>query len=193
MKRALNSIASIIVTGAIIFNYSSCDHYNVLRDQQGNVYQTVKIGEQFWMSQNLLLDVGTGSYCYEDNPEQCIKLGRLYTWGAAQEAASQIERWHLPTKREWQELISYCGGDTAGYIRIISEELGFDPQWSGVRISTGTYKGKEYNGVNYWSSTVADSNSAYAYSVAILSGTEIISPHNYPKENACSVRLIRDK
>ncbi len=88
----------------------------------------------------------------------------------------------LPTKDEWQDLIEYCGSDSIGYYNIISDKIGFEPQWSGVRISTGVFKAKEINGVNYWSSTTADTNSTLAYSVGILSKFKIVSPHNYPKE-----------
>jgi len=172
---------------------TGCERQNKITDAQGHIYTIVKIGEQEWMAENLRTDVGEGSYCYNDDPHQCIEMGRLYTWEAAKRASSQIEGWHVPTKNEWQELISFCGGDTAGYAIITSERVGFNPSWSGVRISTGEYKGKEFKGVNYWSSTVADTNSNFAYSAAILSQLKIISPHNYPIVNACSVRLVRDR
>jgi uncharacterized protein (TIGR02145 family) len=178
---------------AILFLSICCGSQDVLEDPQGNVYKTTVIGDQEWMIENLLFDVGQGTYCYQDDPDLCIEMGRLYTWAAAKEATDQIRGWHLPTRQEWEELISYCGGDSAGYGKIVSDTVRFNPQWSGVRISTGVYKAGELKGVNYWSSTTADTNSTYAYSVAILSKLRIISPHNYPKENACSVRLIRDR
>jgi uncharacterized protein (TIGR02145 family) len=145
------------------------------------------------MSDNLLLDVGEGCYCYDDDPKLCDDMGRLYTWSAAVRAAQAIDGWHLPSKAEWNELIKYCGDeDTVAYDNMISENTGFKPQWSGVRISTGTFKARELQTVNYWSSSTADTNSTLAYSVAIMSNLRIVSPHNYPKANACSVRLIKD-
>lgn len=177
----------------LLISSISCGHQNVLTDPQGNTYKTIKIGNQEWMVENLLLNSGDKSYCYQDNPDFCVEMGRIYTWSAAKNAAEQIHGWHLPTRQEWEELISFCGGDTVGYMNIISGRVGFHPQWSGVRISSGVYKGREIDGVNYWSATASDTDTTLAYSVAILSHLRIISPHHYPKENACSVRLIKDK
>jgi uncharacterized protein (TIGR02145 family) len=145
------------------------------------------------MSENLSYDVGEGSYCYENDPTQCDEMGRLYTWTAALKASEEIQGWHLPSRREWQELIEFCGDDSVAYFNITSDEIGFNPQWSGVRISTGTYKARGLGGVNYWSSSSPDTNPTLAFSVAVMSNLQIISPHNYPKDNACSVRLIRDR
>jgi uncharacterized protein (TIGR02145 family) len=170
----------------------SCGQDNSLSDSQGNVYRTTRIAQQEWMASNLLLDVGEGCYCYDDDPQLCDEMGRLYTWDAAQEAAQRIVGWHLPSKAEWEELIKHCGDDSVVYHNIISDAVGFDPQWSGVRISTGEFKAREFQTVNYWSSSTADTNSTLAYSMAIMSNLRIISPHNYPKANACSVRLIKD-
>jgi uncharacterized protein (TIGR02145 family) len=193
MKPYLNAVLNVSISIFAVTANMSCERQNKIADPQGNSYTITKIGEQVWMAENLKTDVGAGSYCYNDDPNQCIEMGRLYTWDAAIKASLQIKGWHIPTKNEWQELISVCGGDTAGYASITSERIGFNPSWSGVRISTGEYKGKEFKGVNYWSSTLADTNSNYAFSVAILSQLKLISPHNYPIVNACSVRLVRDR
>ncbi len=176
----------------------SCSHDEVLSDTQGNVYPTISIAQQHWMAANLLYDVGDGSYCYNDDSLQCQTMGRLYTWSAAQAVAERISGWHLPSREEWQALITYCGLDSAGYCALVSPATGFDPQWAGVRTSAGEFKAGDFKrggfrGVNYWSSSTADTNAALAYSVAVLSHLQMISPHNYPKANACSVRLLKDR
>jgi uncharacterized protein (TIGR02145 family) len=181
----------------VISLFMVCDRKNYFTDPQENKYETVILSNQEWMAKNLRYDIGDGFYCYENNSSQCIEIGGLYTWAAALNAAEKIEGWHLPSKEEWQELIKYYSGeggeyDSLAYINLMSDTTGFNPQWAGVRISTGIFKAKELKGVNYWSSTPSDTDTSLAYSVGILSKFKIVSPHNYPKLNACSVRLVKD-
>lgn len=175
-----------------------CDGKEYFFDPQGNRYEVVKIGDQEWMAENLKYNVGEGFYCYDNDSTQCVEMGGLYTWRAALNASEKIQGWHLPSKQEWQKLIKFCGGqggekDSLAYFNLMSGKIGFNPQWSGVRISDGIFKAKEFKGVNYSSATPFDTNSALAYSVGILSKLKIVSPHNYPKINACSVSLVKDK
>jgi uncharacterized protein (TIGR02145 family) len=198
MKQKLSTLGFFLVATFLIISDTSCDRSQYLRDPQGNKYKTVKVGDQQWMAENLRYDSGDGFFCYDNDFTQCKEMGGLYTWTAAANAAGKIERWHLPSKQEWLELILYYGGDgseedNVAYANMMADERGFDPQWSGVRISTGIYKAKELKGVNYWSSTTSEMDSTLAYSVGILSKFEIVSPHHYPKLNACSVRLVKDK
>jgi uncharacterized protein (TIGR02145 family) len=184
-------ITALLVAGLVHF---SCADLSSFSDTHGNTYTTVEIGGQTWMANNLRFDVGDGSYCYNDDPVMCNEMGRLYTWEAAVGAAGEIDGWHLPSKQEWQELVSFCGEDSAAaYLNLISDTIGFNPEWSGVRVSTGAFKAAGLQSANYWSSSLSDTSSTLAYSVAVMSGFQMISPHNYPIANACSVRLIRDR
>ena len=83
-------------------------HDVVIDTRDGKVYKTIQIGSQTWMAENMNYEK-TGSYCYDDDPANCEKYGRLYTWGAALNACP--EGYHLPTAEEFATLISNVGGE----------------------------------------------------------------------------------
>jgi uncharacterized protein (TIGR02145 family) len=99
-------------------------------DIDGNVYRTVKIGNQWWMAENLKVtryrngdaipnveDAGewasliSGAYCYYDNdPSNADIYGRLYNWYAINDSRNIAPvGWHVPTDDEWKELEIFLG------------------------------------------------------------------------------------
>lgn len=190
MPERLIANSILLISAIAVF---ACGNETNLTDGDGNRYGTVHIGQQTWMTENLRLDVGAGSYCYGNDTTLCIGMGRLYTWEAATRAADHTPGWHLPSRDEWLTLIESSGPDSLAYDVMISNEFGFLPQWSGVRVaSSEQFRARDLKTVNYWSATVSEEDTTLAWSVAIMSNLEIISPHNYPRRNACSVRLIKD-
>lgn len=175
----------------LIVAFVSCTGQTSFTDPQGHSYTTVKIGEQIWMAENLNYKTPDGSYCYSDDSSSCDEMGRLYTWQAAKQAAEDIDGWHLPSKEEWNVLLAVCGEDSVGFVNITSRELRFRPVWAGARVSDGEYRARGM-GANFWSSTPSDTDTTLAFSVAVMNARKIISVHNYPQNNACSVRLVRD-
>lgn len=91
-----------------------------------------------WMKKNL--DVETeNSQCYDDNPANCQKYGRLYTWEEAKKACASLGNgWRLPTNADWNALVNAAGGaNKAGKI-LNSASLGshdWVPWWSGTERS----------------------------------------------------------
>ena len=82
-------------------------------------YKWIKIGKQIWMAENLAykIESESGKYWAYDNKSSNVKAyGYLYDWKSAKEVCP--EGWHLPTEQEWQEFVTYLGGD-----RIASEKM----------------------------------------------------------------------
>jgi uncharacterized protein (TIGR02145 family) len=112
-----------------------------LLDIDGNVYKTVKIGDQWWMAENLKVTryrngdaiphvtdntawvgLSSGAYCAYDNYYgNATTYGLLYNWYAVDDARNIApEGWHVPTDEEWKELEMYLGlsqneADSIGY------------------------------------------------------------------------------
>jgi len=86
-------------------NYQQKGIFTDTRD--GKKYGTVKIGNQIWFAENLNYEMN--GYCYEKDPANCKKYGRLYNWFGAKEVCPV--GWHLPRKEEWETLVNFIGGN----------------------------------------------------------------------------------
>jgi uncharacterized protein (TIGR02145 family) len=106
--------------------------YGTVTDIDGNVYQTLKIGELWWMIENLKVthysngdpiphvtdsatwsELSTGAYCeYDNDPANVEAYGRLYNWYAIEDSRDIApEGWHVPKDNEWKQLEVYLGMD----------------------------------------------------------------------------------
>jgi len=85
-----SSSSVILATPCKTETEDNCEYGTLLDDRDGQTYKTVKIGDQWWMAENLNYadSVKTPSllkrnWCYNNEPDSCSKYGRLYTWTAA--------------------------------------------------------------------------------------------------------------
>jgi uncharacterized protein (TIGR02145 family) len=104
-------------------------------DYDGNTYETVTLGNQVWMAENLkvthypdgsaiphvtdnsvwanLVDNNTDdAYCYYNN-NSSSEYGALYTYAAALNACPA--GWHLPSDTEWTEMENYLADNGYNY------------------------------------------------------------------------------
>jgi len=186
-----------------------------VKDIDGNVYKTIKIGEQLWMAENLKVthyrngekipclndedewDNNNGAYCYYDGDTTNIeKYGMLYNWFALNDKRSVAPKgWHVPSDKEWQTLVDYLGGETiAGdkmkRIEGSITENGFSALPGGYRYNYGLFDGMGTNSY-FWSST--ESNGGNAWHRYLYSGnSNVYRDDSGWKQGGYSIRCVKD-
>lgn len=150
MKIQTNYFFSILLFGIIFFTQCEKEEFGGLPvDGDGNVYDTVVIGTQVWMAENLKttryndgsnithLDDNNkwkdrrniGGYCFYDNdPVNKDIYGALYNIAAIKVETLCPKGWHVPSFDEWTTLINYLGGDEE-YVSLKLMEQG-DVHWT---------------------------------------------------------------
>lgn len=162
-------------------------------ERDGQRYKWIKIGTQIWMAENLNYETGN-SWCYKNNTQNCKKYGRLYKWKAAKIACPP--EWRLPTKKDWDKLITYLGGKKIAGRKLKSvrefngsNESMFEALPSGTRGDLNVFGGlgkKTY----FWSSTGSVAIAAWAYRLSYdkdKAGSDAFS-----KKYEFSVRCIKN-
>ncbi|MDR0515715.1 MAG: fibrobacter succinogenes major paralogous domain-containing protein [Fibromonadaceae bacterium] len=97
------------------------------RDEQ--VYKYVKIGNQYWMAQNMNYKVEDGSsWCYRNLESNCETYGRLQSWATAKNKVCP-SGWHLPSDTEWDTLINFVESDN-GCTNCAAKHLKATSGWS---------------------------------------------------------------
>lgn len=69
--------------------------------RDGKTYRTMDFNGKIWMAENLNFAMN-GSSCYENQPENCEKYGRLYTWDQAMAACPK--GWRLPNNANFKQI-----------------------------------------------------------------------------------------
>lgn len=138
----VKSSSSIVAPPCKTETEDNCEYGTLVDDRDGQTYKTVKIGNQIWMAENLnyaylqpTSTLDSSSWCYDNDPENCKKYGRLYLWSATMDSAALFsedgaecgyfkenepehkcssagfvqgicpEKWHVPSKKEYEKLL----------------------------------------------------------------------------------------
>ena len=111
-------------------NPTSSKDTGIVIDIDGHTYQTVEIGDQWWMAENLKVThyrngdpipkvtdntewstLTIGAYCnYDNDDNNANTYGSLYNWYAVNDSHNIAPMgWHVPTDEEWKKLELFLG------------------------------------------------------------------------------------
>ncbi len=119
-------------------------------DVDGNVYNTVKIGSQTWMVENLKTSkyrngdvipanssslfgsLTTGAISsYYNSDGNTAKYGRLYNWYAVHDTRNIAPiGWHVSTDAEWVTLLNYVGSHLSATSPSVCKALAAKTDWA---------------------------------------------------------------
>ena len=185
----------------------------LLDSRDGTYYNTIEIGGDCWMAENLNYGVMVTAtinstdngviekYCYANNQYLCDNsYGGLYQWQEMMQYSTIEgvqgvcpEDWHIPTDQEWTNLVNATGGvNNAGTNLATGGSSGFEAKMGGHRIPGTSGYGFHYVGQRayFWSSTQVLSNNAYDRYL-IHSDTHVYTEQQ-DKEFGFSVRCMQD-
>lgn len=196
--------------------------------------KTIIIGQQVWMAENLnvdkfqngdpILEAKTSEEwtnagldgkpawcCYNNDPKNCERYGKLYNSFAINDPRGLVpEGWHIPTDLEWTLLTDYLGGESlAGpkmkFTNFWSEngngtnESGFSGLPGGSRPLDGTFDVFGYAGY-WWVSTKHEKLGNWGFGLQFENSAPIIRLNSTILENnnistkglGISVRALKD-
>ena len=131
MKKQIINLSLLLIVALCISQ--SCDRTSdviTVTDIDDNVYQTITVGGQVWMLENLRTtryndgtviptglsntdwsNTSSGAYAiYDDNSSNNTTYGKLYNWYAVNTGKLAPTGWHVATRAEYNTLIDNLGG-----------------------------------------------------------------------------------
>ncbi len=182
----------------------------------GKIYNTVQIGNQCWLAENL--DVGTmiqgtqnpnnngtiEKYCFNDDPNNCATYGGLYLWNEAMQYSSASgsrgicpEGWRIATRTDFQSLSASVNND-GNSLKAVGQGVG---NGAGANASgfSALLAGNFFNGsflqimgtTSFWSST-EHGNPDYAYSLNLVAQNSTVIIIENTKNIGFSIRCIKN-
>ena len=192
MKFKLRVACAVLALTFAVVPFISCDG-----NPTGFTSREVNIGNLTWMAENLNRNID-GSWCYNNDNSNCAKYGRLYTWHAAMSACPA--GWRLPTRSDWNNLVSAAGGGSVAGVRLKSktgwttyngtDDYGFSALPGGFRSSFDGGTFVVAGNVGYWWST-AESSSNNAVSRSLGDNNHVYES-SINKSFGLSVRCVKN-
>lgn len=171
-------------------NELSYSESHTLKDVDGNIYNTIKIGNQIWLKENLkvthyrngdaipkMVNNTDWSLIKQGVFFDCTSYGHLYNWYAINDYRNIAPiGWHIPSKAEWDTLINFLGGDKISVIKLKST-VGWKEKNKGTNKSgfsalpCGMFNGEVcspmfFETAQWWSSIIAqESNNIISFTI----------------------------
>ncbi len=167
--------------GEVVSFLSAPFESGIVTDFDGNIYQSVKIGTQWWMAENLKTThyrngnpiehipdpvawerMTAGAWCqYENRADIPAAYGHLYNWYAVTDPQGLApEGWRIPSDADWQALSDALGNtnDAGGKLKQVGTEHWAPPNTgatneSGFTALPGGLRGSD--GCFYWRGEIA--------------------------------------
>ena len=218
-----NAVLEVIIgaSGTINMNAEFPIPGDVLEDIDGNLYNTVLIGNQIWMAENLKVTHyrNGDTILYIDDVDWPSTAqgarwdGRLnpygihYNWYAIADSRSVAPLgWHVPSAEEWQSLINHLGGNDVaggklkeeGINHWASENVGatneteFTALPAGELSYTGVYYGEETEAFFWTTSQPTDPDGLIAYSYHLTYSSTGVSLVELDANLGASIRCVKD-
>lgn len=179
-------------------------------------YNTVKIGSQVWMRENL--NYGTmisfnqnqtdngipEKHCYDNDEANCGDYGGLYQWNEAMQYASYNSSpglcpvgWHFASRDEWNTLTAYLGGSNVAGEKL--KEAG-TKHWMEPNVATNesgfsALPSNKYGYQGYWICSSLCDPGAASNRVMYFSSPQVERDYGCSKSGSLyqgSVRCIMD-
>ncbi len=193
-------IATFYFTAGIC-TYSYAQETGSFTDKRdGKVYKTVKIGDQWWMAENLAFKTENGCWVYEDIKDYVKTHGYLYSWEVAIKACP--DGWHLPSMQDWWNLSNFLGGDdpAGGKLKETGTNSWKSPNTGATNssgftaLSSGRSGDKTMGYIGYmtffWTSE--DEGDESGICRALYSSKGELSLYGVEKKDGYSVRCLKD-
>jgi uncharacterized protein (TIGR02145 family) len=217
-------LVKMFTNGILIYPGSSpftCgDPFTDPRNEQ--TYNTVQIGDQCWMVENLNIGERINGfhemtnngviekYCYDNDPANCDEYGGLYQWNEIMQYVTDTatqgicpEAWYIPTDCDFTIITDFLGGESVAGGKM--KETGTAHWWppnagatneSGFTALPGSYRSTSglfyYLGYNGYWWSSTAYSSPSAWIRGMCSGFVNVSRLSSDKADGFSVRCLRD-
>ncbi len=174
---------------------SEPDGADLFDERDGTEYQTVQIGRQTWMAENLAFKATNGNYwTYQNEQSNVEEFGYLYDWKTANNVCPR--GWELPSDADWNKLVNYVGSNPGKKLKAKgrwrtgagTDEFGFTALPGGYRNPNGSFDYILQNGY-WWSSTEKSAQNAWIRAM-YYNNTHFVK-NDFDKADGFSVRCIK--